>query len=102
MQVVDQDRLKDVCSIGMEFLEDNLNFSEPEEIMEYKANTVDQANFKSLYQFPGVITFIKDCLDYDTEDLPAATWAHTIHRDSSGLTKKFTRVIAYLLLAFYL
>ncbi|CEI97529.1 hypothetical protein RMCBS344292_11660 [Rhizopus microsporus] len=47
IQVVDQHRIKDICAIGMEFLENKPDLNNAEEMMEYRSNVVSQAEFKS-------------------------------------------------------
>ncbi|KAG1046944.1 hypothetical protein G6F43_010589 [Rhizopus delemar] len=100
IQVIDQHKIKDICAIGMEFLENKSDLNNAEEMTEYRSNVVSQAEFKSLKEFPHVIEFIKECLDSDMNSLPCFAWSHPIHSSSTGLTKKFARVIALSLADF--
>lgn len=78
MQVINQAKLKDICAIGMGFLENNPDRTEVEEMTEYRSNAAGQAEFKSPKEFPQVNAFIKDCLGSDIDSLPCVAWFHPI------------------------
>lgn len=40
-----------------------------------------------------VVFPLKECLDSNIDNLPCFAWSHPIHSSSTGLTKKFARVI---------
>jgi hypothetical protein len=79
MQYVDCDKIKDICSIGMEFLENEPDYADQEERDEFKLYSLDQENLKSLRSLPGIFDFLQDCLDTEPENLPLFVWTHKIH-----------------------
>ncbi|ORE00923.1 hypothetical protein BCV72DRAFT_178069, partial [Rhizopus microsporus var. microsporus] len=71
-------KIKGVCAIGMKSLENNTDFNDAEEMMEYRLNTVSQAEFKSLKESPKAIKIIEKCLGSDIDSLPCVAWSYPI------------------------
>ncbi|KAI9355550.1 hypothetical protein BD770DRAFT_300323, partial [Pilaira anomala] len=101
IQKVNRKAIADLCSLGVDFLENDENYKNTDAMKEYKENCKMQEKNESLSKINNILNFLDDALNYDFAEFPYKIWSHLIHKSIDIDTKYLANIISYTLTDFH-